>query len=359
MRLAFWFTSTFGAQLVDDAGQLVGEHSGMQLLKRLMRQFERPILLTLDSGLAADYEWGSVRTPGQLDVNNTMVVSFDPLLTPWLYQELRPSPFRYPKLLNLIWFNESELTDERSRQQLAHSTAQFTTLCNSKRTHAQALAGVRKWCSPAAFRDARVAWQNLGIENDRVQWPTHGVEATSGPTVQYPAMWLFARKQPEKFEVIVRGVEQRTPLNVRVRLAEKALGHEIAERWRGYSWSVQPPAPRAQYWDGLTMAQLFVATAQDESYGLNYLEQLASGQIGLFPKNRPWPSSILPEDYPYRYSSTAEAVEMLFWAATHVDEAWQPIRELPTWIRENHDAGRFDAWFKRMVEETFTVEGKR
>ena len=115
------------------------------------------------------------------------------------------------------------------------------------------------------------------------------------PVVLYPAIYLSERKQPQVFLDVVERLARRTPLRVEARLHESHLASEAAMRLslRGWAWVGPLTATREDYWAALARTTAFLATATDESYGLEYIEALVAGAVGVLP-DRPWARAILP-----------------------------------------------------------------
>ena len=128
-------------------------------------------------------------------------------------------------------------------------------------------------------------------------------EEPTVPIVLYPAIYLSDRKQPQVFLDVVERVHKRTPINVEARLHESHLISEKAMRLSRKDWAWVGPltATREDYWHRLARTTAFLATAVEESYGLEYVEALVAGAVGVFP-DRPWarahPAGGLPVPVP-------------------------------------------------------------
>lgn len=344
MKVAFEFSSTFRQELVDRDGRLVGENSGVHLLRRLMALFPDPILLGAERRQADGF---TVMPLDDIDVNQTLVVCFDPLQTPEMYRRLKKSHWHYPKLVNFVWFNVGEYTDRLTRTLLAVSCSMFPTFCNSSRTLTEVRQEIVARVSPAAARQAQLSFAPLGIDVSQEPQPRVAHEV---PTVLYPAMWLFARKDPERWLRIVIDVADRVPITALMRLTGSHLTQEDARVAMAHGVHVTPLLPREELPAANAATDLFLATSKDESYGLQYLELLYAGVAGLFP-DRAWASTILPDWYPYRYASTADAQTMLHYMATHLPEVRASLSGLPAWIKENHDERAFDRLFVAQMQD--------
>jgi len=83
-------------------------------------------------------------------------------------------------------------------------------------------------------------------------------------------------------------------------------------------------ADREGYWGTLAHTTAFLSTSSTEAYGLEELEALVAGAIGVMPK-LPWAEALVPADYPYLYGSDAEAAMMLESVLRQPEEARRAI----------------------------------
>ncbi len=123
---------------------------------------------------------------------------------------------------------------------------------------------------------------------------------------------------------------------------------------------------REEYWDELSRTTAFVGTATEEAYGLEYVEALLAGAVGVLP-DRPWARRLVPEGYPFLYTSKGQAEQMLLRGVTSPDACRGEVdavaaRALGTteiagalqaWIEANHNVANFDEQFKAQVAEWF------
>src|SRR5665647_2414704 len=72
---------------------------------------------------------------------------------------------------------------------------------------------------------------------------------------------------------------------------------------------------REEYWDELSKTTAFVGTATEEAYGLEYVEALMAGAVGILP-DKPWARRLVPEGYPFLYTTKTEAEQMLLRAVS-------------------------------------------
>jgi hypothetical protein len=348
-RVAFKFTSTFGAALVDAAGRPGGEDSGGSLLRRLMRLVDDPVLVDESAAGWVPVRWGDLsyaRAPLRLvPVNDTVLVNLDVVDSPELYVRLRRGSWRNrPLLVNVVWWNLSEWTDPVERRLLAVSFASFPTFCNSARTEAEVRDAIVAHC-PAAGWTARLASENLGVTDP-------GVEPDlAARSVVYPAMWLFARKRPEMFGAIVSAVAAQARVPVRVRLAARELDRPVAKSWAAQpGWQVSRLAPAEQYRRELASATVFVATALDESYGVQYAELMLAGAVGLFP-DRDWVDTLVPRSFPLRFDSVDKARQLLRAVLAQPDAARKLMVGPVAALRREHRPELFDDAFVKQLHE--------
>jgi hypothetical protein len=217
------------------------------------------------------------------------------------------------------------------------------------------LETVRRWTVKPLAERAQISGVNLGIRLEDVQ-PRHEPEV---PVVLYPAMYTRARKRPEMFFDIVSAVAKRTPIVVEARLAEADMITEPAMKLGRQRWAkVRPLVPRrVEYWEALSHTTAFVATSEDESYGLEYVEALVAGAIGILP-DLPWSRAIVPSDYPFFFKTPAEAEEMLYRAVTDTEGCRRQLDSCAngsfiTWLRDHHDDSHFEAAIADHVSRWF------
>ena len=247
--------------------------------------------------------------------------------------------------MNFVWKNTSSINDPVERAGVALSCALFPTFANSERTAGEVAEMVERWTIPALAEKADVSWVNLGIRLDHVL-PRRDPDV---PVVLYPAIYLSERKQPQVFLEVVERLARRIPMRVEARLHESHLASETAMRLslRDWAWVGPLTATREDYWAALARTTAFLATATDESYGLEYIEALVAGAVGVLP-DRPWARAILPPAYPFLYSTTAEAEAMLFRAVTDTDSCRRQVDaaaggSFAEWLRARHSDDQFDA----------------
>lgn len=344
MTTAFYFDSTFGQPLVVD-GHINGESSGHTLLRRLVGLVEEPAILVPTASERGSGE-GMVTTV-TLDqlTHYDAVISFNPRKTLELYEKGGGARWLKPQLANFVWFNLSEESDSLKRQMQALSFAKFPTFCNSKRTAAEVIHDLRTTVTPAmADQRPSFRWAPLGIDPVLVDTdqPQGYVEV---PKVWYPSTWMFARKQPTLWMDVMAKVQPHVLLEAVMRLHRAALP-QVPDAFDRMPWlTIQPMIPdRVWYRRELQTYTAFLATAEDESYGLAYLEALSAGVIGVF-LDRPWVREILPPDYPLIVSKQ-DLVGTMISVLRNVEATRQWIwPDILHWINDEHSEARFDAEF--------------
>lgn len=337
---------------IDDEGNIVGQDSGSTLLRRILGLFPDPQLIWGDAVI--ETPWGRVVPLKKVDVNNTVVISFDVLETVKLFLDMKLTPgFHHPKVLNFAWWNAPEFSAPVKGEMFALSVALFPLIGNSPKVVQESKAMVQKHLGVKKLAKMRTGWTFLGVDTEKI--PTVRVEEEV-PVVQYPAMFMTMRKNPEQFLKICAAVRARTPLNVRMRLHKSGIKADVLESVRDQSWvqTMPVPATKQEYYDMLPSESVFLATSSDESYGIGFLESLYAGLIGIFP-DKAWSRQILPPDYPFLFRNDEEAEQMLYLALTRPEACRQMMnrscnRPIGEWVAEHHNASTFDREFVELVE---------
>lgn len=349
MQIAVKYTS--GADdLIDQAGQVVGESAGPVLVRRLLRAFAPAILVGRRQRALPEYQIAPLEA---LDPANTVVINLDVIDTPGVWTRLRnsandparPTPSVEPKVMNFVWWNaDEEYTHPIELATLGLSFALFPTFANSERTASEVREILHKWTVPQLARHAQIDWANLGIHVERVQ-PRSDL---TPPVVLYPAIYVSDRKKPWRFIDVVERVAAKVPLQVHMRLHEAHLPSEPAMHLSRHDWAWVGPltATRESYWAKLSQTTAFLATAVDESYGLEYLEAMLAGVIGIFP-DVGWAHAILPADYPFYYRTEAEAERLLRRALTEPAKCRVDLDScvggsFSDWVVSTHDDRAFE-----------------
>ena len=306
------------AALVDGSGHVVGHDAGSTLVRRLLRVFPGSELIGPGPRRCAGFDLIPLEF---VDPVTTVVISMDVLDSVDVWRTLRPAGAE-PRLMNFLWWPTTTYPHPVEQAALALSCALFPTFANSERTANEAREVVSRWTVQPLAEKARLAWVNLGFRLEHVR-PRHEPPV---PLVLYPAIYVSERKQPRLFLEVVERVRERTPIRVEARLHESHLVSELAMRMSAREWMWVGPltATRDGYWDALSRTTAFLATATEESYGLEYVEALAAGAVGIFP-DLPWAHALLPRDYPMFYRSPAEAEEQLYRAVTDPAACWRAI----------------------------------
>src|SRR5450830_1898463 len=339
------------AAQVDAEGHVTGHDAGATLVRRLLRVFPGALLVGPGPRHCAGFD---VIPLEFIDGSETVVINMDVLDSLGVWQTLNANCDE-PRLMNFVWWNTSQFTHQVQRATLALSCALFPTFANSERTASEVREIVSAWAVQPLAEKARIAWVNLGIRREHVQ-PRQEPDV---PVVLYPAIYLSDRKQPLVFLDVVERVHKRTPIRVEARLHESHLISEQAMRLSLKNWTWVGPltASREYYWEALARTTAFLATAVEESYGLEYIEALVAGAVGVFP-DLPWARAILPEGYPFFYRTTAEAEAMLYRAVTDTAACRQGLDDavdgsFAQWLRARHDDDLFEKAIADRVTEWF------
>ncbi|WP_062461823.1 glycosyltransferase [Demequina soli] len=332
-------------------GRVAGHDARATLVRRLQRLFPGAELVGPHPRRADGFDVVPLEL---VDPRDTVVVNMDVVTSPAVWRTLAATGAE-PRLMNFVWWSTSQFTHPVQRASLALSCALFPTFANSRRTATEVREIVDALTVPPLAERARLDWANLGIRLDHVQ-PR---EEPAVPVVLYPAIRLSERKRPELFLDVVERVRRRTPIRVEMRLEESHLISEQAIRLsrRDWAWVGPLTATREDYYYRLARTTAFLATARDESYGLEYVEAMVAGAIGVFP-DRPWSRAILPERYPYLYEDAAEAERLLLRAVTDAAACRAELDavaggDFVGWLRGRHDDSEFEERLAATVARWF------
>lgn len=350
MRIAI----RYGEAHVDADGHVMGHDAGATLVRRLLRLFPGSLLI----GPGPRHGDGFDVVPLEfVDGDDTLVISMDVVESVMVWQTLRAT-CEQPKVMNFVWRSTTKYAEPVQRAALALSCALFPTFAVSERTATEIREIVSTWTVQPLAEKAQVAWVNLGIRLEHVQ-PR---QEPAVPVVLYPAIYLSERKQPQLFLDVVERLVRRTPIRVEARLHESHLVSEQAMRLSRREWAWVGPltATRESYYEALARTTAFLATAKEEAYGLEYIEALVAGAVGVFP-DRPWVHAILPPGYPFVYRTPAQAEELLYRAVTDTAACRRELDEAAggsfvQWLRDRHDEDMFEraiaeqiaSWFGRV-----------
>jgi len=332
-----------------EGGRIVGEDAGTTLVRRLLRVFPEAVVVGPGPRLGDGFEVVPLRrlAPG------TVVVNMDVIDSVCVWRALRED-HGSPRIMNFVWWNVSQYTHRVEQAALGLACALFPTFANSERTANEVREVVAAQTPPHLAEQSRVAWVNLGIRLERVQERAE----PDVPVVLYPAIYLSDRKRPELFWDVVQRVHRRTPIRVEARLHSTHLSSERAMRMSRHDWTwVGPLTAREDYWEALSRTTAFLATATEESYGLEYIEALVAGAVGVFP-DRAWARAILPEGYPFCYRTPEEAEELLHRAVTDTAACRRELDaaaggDFVGWLRERHDDDHFERAIAAHVHQWF------
>ncbi|WP_062288324.1 glycosyltransferase family 1 protein [Demequina phytophila] len=332
-------------------GRVAGHDAGATLVRRLQRLYPGASLI----GPRAQRADGFDVVPLELvDPRTTVVINMDVVDSPTVWRTLAASGAE-PRIANFVWWNTSQFTHPVQRASLALSCALFPTFANSYRTATEVREIVFSLTVPQLAERVRIDWANLGIRLDHVQ-PR---EDPAIPVVLYPAIRLSERKQPQLFLDVVERVHRRTPIRVEMRLQESHLISEkaISLSRKDWAWVGPVTATREDYYYRLARTTAFLATARDESYGLEYVEAMVAGAVGVFP-DRPWARALLPDGYPFLYADAVQAEELLVRAVTDPRGCRAELDRLAGgdfvgWLRGRHDDTEFEDRFAAAIRRWF------
>lgn len=346
MRIAI----RYGQALVDPAGHVAGHDAGATLVRRLLRVFPGAQLVGAEARACDGFD---VVPLDFLDGADAVVITMDVIDSVEVWRTLRASSPE-PRVMNFVWWNTSQFTHRVERAALGLSCSLFPTFANSERT-ATEVREIAAKTVPTLTGTARIGWVNLGIRLDHV----HPRQEPDVPVVLYPAIYVSPRKQPQVFRHVVERVHRKVPIRVEARLVESHLVSEEAMRLSRHDWCWVGPltASRDDYWQALAHTTAFLATATEESYGLEYIEALVAGSVGVFP-DREWARAILPPSYPFLYRTTSQAEALLERAVTDTAACRRDLDaaadgDFAEWLRAHHDDDTFDASIIEHVHRWF------
>lgn len=338
--------------LVGADGRVAGHDAAATLVRRLLRVFPGSVLIGPGPRRCDGFDLLPLEL---VDGDGTVVISMDVLDSVQVWQTLRAGGCAEPRVMNFVWWDATRYPHDVERAALALSCALFPTFANSARTASEIRELVARLTVPALGERARTGWVNLGFRVDHVR-PRREPEV---PVVLYPAIYVSERKQPRLFLEVVDRVRRRTPIRVEARLHESHLVSETAMRMseRPWCWVGPLTATRDSYWEALGRTTAFLATATEESYGLEYVEALAAGAVGVFP-DLPWARALLPAGYPYLYRTPDEAADQLERAVTRPAACRRELDaaaggSFVRWLTAHHDDDAFDRTVVERVRDWF------
>lgn len=348
-RVAIKYGALTHEHLVDADGDVSSRGAGPTLVRRLLRLFPDPILIGHEERRCNGFDELPLEF---VDGDHTVVVNMDVLDSPLVWTVLKEHA-RTPQVMNFIWRNVGEYPDQVQQASLGLAFGLFPTFANSERTAGEVRAILDRWAVPALGQQAVIGWENLGIRVEHAR--PH--QTSKIPIVLYPAVTLSKRKRPDMFLRVVSAVAARTPITLEMRLLEKDLVTEKAMKISREKWTwVGPTTSRDEYWERLAYTTAFLATASDESYGMEYLEALLAGAVGVFP-DLPWARALLPDGYPFFYESEEQAEEMLYQAVTDPEgcrrRAAAAAGDIAAWIAARHSDDSFERAVARYTREWF------
>ncbi len=338
------------ATVIDEAGRVTGHEAGDTLVRRFLRIFPESQIIG-DTQVRGD--GFDVVSVAQVNPKDTVIVNFDVLDSPAIWNEIFATTGTAPKIMNFVSWPLSELSRVEQEATMALSCGLFPTFANSRRTAGEVEELVSHFTIRPIAEQMKLGWVNLGFRLDHVQ-PR---QEPAVPIVLYPAIYLSSQKRPDLFMEIVERVHDQTPLQVEMRLEESNLVSEKAMRYSRIPWVWVGPlkSTRSSYWEALSRTTALLATASVESYGLAYVEALGAGVVGIFP-DEDWAHALLPEGYPFFYRSKAEAEQMLLRAVTDPESCRADVDRVVggsfvDWVHANHSDATFDQELRDFVAE--------
>lgn len=304
MTIAIKYGALVDEQIVDESGALAISGGAGALVSRLLKIFPGACLVGFEDAHGRDFE---IRRLVSLDASKDLVINLDVMDSVGVFQVLHRHGAE-PLIMNLQWLPPRHYHHRVNFAAMGISYALFPTLCSGERTATEVAEVAHRWAIAPLANQARIAWFQPGIRDDLL---APRIE-TDLPVVLYPSIHVSPDKQPKTFMSVLNKVAANVPLQMEAHLGPRDLVTLQAMKMSSPRWSKVGPlsAERETYWESLAHVTAFLSTSQEEAYGLEYLEALLAGAIGVFPK-LPWATALLPAGYPFLYDSEVQAAQML------------------------------------------------
>ncbi len=351
MGIAIKYGAMVDDPIVDDDGKLAIRGGAGALVERLLKIYPGACLVGYEDRQCDGFE---MKRDINLDAEKDLVINLDVMDSVGVFQVMHRHGAE-PMIMNLQWLPPRHYHHKVNFAAMGLSYALFPTLCSGERTAAEVSELTHRWTIPALANSAQIAWFQPGIRDDLLQ-PRVDTEV---PEVLYPSIHLDAEKHPQQFMQIVTEVAAKVPLQMVARLAPRDLVSLQAMRMSSAKWTTVGPlsADREGYWGTLAHTTAFLSTATAEAYGLEELEALVAGVIGVMPK-LPWVEVLVPTGYPYLYNSDAEAAMMLENVLRDPKAARRAIDEsaggsIKDWVFAKHARAAGNEAIENQVKEWF------
>jgi hypothetical protein len=336
---------------IDAEGHIAGHDAGATLVRRLVKLTHNPIVI----GPATRRCDGFDEMPLEfVETDSVAVINMDVLDSTKIWRVLREHGQR-PAVMNFQWAPTTTYDDQVPQLIEALSFALFPTFANSERTASAVTEVVKRWTVSDVAEQAKVGWSNLGFRVEHVLERRQ----TETPVVLYPAIYLSGRKRPKLFVEIAERVHRKTPIRVAMRLHESHLVSELAMELSSKDWFWVGPltATRMSYWEALAATTAFLATAEEESYGLEYVEAMAAGVIGILPDTT-WARALVPQGYPFFWQTAGEAESLLQRAVTEPEACRAELNaisggDFTGWMADKHSDDDFEQAMLARLQEWF------
>lgn len=361
MEVALKCSTTVGPtkQMVSDDGKIVGHNSGLFLVRQMIQRWPG---LTIIGDERREGDGFRVARATDVDPFRTLVVSMDLIDTQKVVYQMRGTPKMVPKAVNFFWANVSD-DDYRApadRAALGLGAAYFPTYANSRKAMLELEGVIRATQAPHRGQRARLAYGTLGIDLPKI--PHDRVE-NDRPVVLFPGIYVFTRKHPEMWLEILDHVDRTHDFVGRVRVSPRHAKHRMVPEIQKRSYVDYGPQMRqAEYYESLRTVDVALATSEDESYGLAYMEAMYAGAVGILP-DLPWSHTLVPDGYPFLYGDKATAIAMTRYVLDDLPRARDLVEQAGftrEYVEREHDGSKFWdgfeaqalAWYPRLAEET-------
>ena len=338
--------------LVDADGHVAGHDAGATLVRRLLRIFPGSILVGDGPRRCAGFDLPPLEF---VDPADTVVINMAAARLGRGLAHPGAAPGGEPHVMNFVWWSTS---------QFHHPVERAASPCRapcSRRSPTRSARRARSARSSSAGRPGA-----RGEGRGRLGQPRHPARPRAPAARPRGPRRALPRDLPVRPQAAAAVPGRRRaggPAHARCGSRPGCTSRTWPPSRRCGSRCTTGPgsgpltATREDYWAALARTTAFLATATDESYGLEYIEALVAGAVGVLP-DRPWARAILPAGYPFLYRTPAEAEEMLLRAVTDTDACRREADasaggSFAEWLRARHDDDRFDAAIVEQVGRWF------
>ena len=274
------------------------------------------------------------------------IVSFKPLLTPFLRRRLCPymHDLAPPVVLIhsfLIPGKRLGVLHEDFRRMQAGGSVGLNVFANEAH-EALAHDAVRPYLSPSEMR--RV--ETLGYYFSAFDPRRVDACAVEKPHAPITLCYAQAMNSTFQYEEVLEEMDLLYRAGRDVRLLITTSSETSTAFPKHYEYVEQHGnLPQDEFLRNLHRGHVFVALIKDMEMCSSMLEQMYAGQIGILP-NVAWARAMTPEGYPFLYDSKESMRVMLRQVVEHYWEYTDLIEQVREFIRDKYDAARLSGQFR-------------